>query len=307
MKLFTRYFYIFLFLIIAACNGGPKEEESQIKSEKEIQIQVPDFNADSAYAYIEKQLSFGPRVPNTPAHHSCALYLENKLREYTPDVIVQVFKARAFDGSILNGQNIIASFNKENQHRILLASHWDSRPFADHDPDPKNHRKPIDGANDGASGVGILIEIARQLTTLKVNTGVDIILFDLEDYGEPEDQRSNNEDNWGLGSQYWSRNKHQVNYMPTFGILLDMVGASNATFTKEGYSMEYASDFVNKIWDVAAKIKENPTWNSIPIVFLTAKGDTMSVGMGNLASEDYIVKPFDVINLKERVEKVIGK
>ncbi len=220
----------------------------------EYKIHIPDFNADSAFAYIEKQVAFGPRVPNSEAHAQCAAYLANKMKSYTDEVIVQEFQARAYNGEILNGKNIIASFLPEKSSRIFLCAHWDSRPYADHDENPQLQNTPIDGANDGASGVGVLIEIARQLHINQPNIGIDILFFDAEDYGEPKSTQSNKEDTWGLGSQYWSRNPHRINYRARFGILLDMVGAKDATFTKEGYSMEYASDIVNKVWDIAKKI-----------------------------------------------------
>jgi hypothetical protein len=152
---------------------------------------------------------------------------------------------------ILNLKNIIASYYPDQKRRILLAAHWDTRPFAD--KDPVNPKEVFDGANDGGSGVGVLLEVARVLSMSKPNNaGIDIILFDGEDYGEPEfDERNtiySGKVHWCLGSQYWSKNKHQRNYMAYYGILLDMVGARNATFYKEGGSMQYAKKIVEKVW-----------------------------------------------------------
>ncbi|HTX88152.1 MAG TPA: M28 family peptidase, partial [Bacteroidales bacterium] len=154
----------------------------------------------------------------------------------------------------LNFQNLIASWNPEMKSRILLCSHWDSRPFADHDPDKANHRKPIDAANDGASGVGVLLEIARQLNARQPEIGIDIVLFDVEDYGPPQDQHytEDTEKWWGLGSQYWSKHPQVKNYDAKYGILLDMVGAPGATFLMEGMSMNYAPSIVRHVWEVAA-------------------------------------------------------
>jgi len=209
------------------------------------------FDAASAYRFVKKQVEFGPRVPNTPAHAACADWLVKTLKQWTPDVVVQAFQAKAYDGRVLDGKNIVASFNAEAKDRILLCAHWDSRPFADHDPDPANHFKPVMGANDGASGVGVLLEVARQLSLGKPAAGVDILLLDLEDFGEHRNWRGASEDSWGLGSQYWARNPHRPGYKARFGILLDMVGAADAVFPMEGTSMSYAPAVTKKIWETA--------------------------------------------------------
>lgn len=139
--------------------------------------------------------------------------------------------------------------------RILLFAHWDSRPFADEETDGRRQQQPIPGADDGASGVGVLLEIARQLQLQPPQVGIDIIFFDLEDWGQPSFEKDFVQgDWWCLGSQYWSEQPHVEHYKATYGILLDMVGGSNATFRKEGYSMQYASSVVEKIWTTAAKL-----------------------------------------------------
>lgn len=248
---------ILMILIVASCGGnGSTSSNTPTKPKtKKAVVKVPDFNADSAYYFIEKQLSFGPRVPETEAHAACAAWLVSTLEAYAPEVKVQEFKARIYDNRILEGKNIIASFRPEFQKRIFLSSHWDSRPFADHDADPSKHNTAIDGANDGASGTGILIEIARQLSLKNPKIGVDIVLFDLEDYGPPQDNQTNqNTETWGLGSQYWSKNPHTFGYSANYGILLDMVGAADAVFPKEGFSMYYAPDIVEKVWSIARSI-----------------------------------------------------
>jgi hypothetical protein len=211
-----------------------------------------DFDAASAYAFVKTQVEFGPRVPGTPAHEACAAWLVKTLKQWTPDVVVQEFKARAYDGRPLSGKNIIASFNAAAADRVLLCAHWDSRPFADHDPDPANHYRPVMGANDGASGVGVLLEIARCLSVQKPAIGVDILLLDLEDFGEHANWRGrSSEESWGLGSQHWAKNPHRPGYRARFGILLDMVGDGGATFLKEGTSLYYAPQVVRKVWDAA--------------------------------------------------------
>lgn len=243
--------------MLVSCNNSNKKPVSGDNENKAsgAKVTVPVFNEDSAYNYVKVQTDFGPRVNNTAAHEKCAVWLEQKLKSYTKDVSIQKATVRAYNGTSLNMKNIIASFNPDAPGRIMLCSHWDSRPYADWDEDKSKNRTPIDGANDGASGVGVLLEIARIISLNKINMGLDIIFFDAEDYGEPQDDtKKYNEDNWGLGSQYWAKNPHVPNYKAHYGILLDMVGVENANFTKEGFSMEYAPDVMNKVWDAAARI-----------------------------------------------------
>jgi len=256
-SLLLKSILIVIPFLLYACGGEnkPTQKNNALQTTIKSKVTVPDFNADSAYAFVEKQLSFGPRVPGSDAHKACASWLETELKRFTDHVIVQEFKSRIYNNEIFDGTNIIASFKPEIKNRIFLSAHWDSRPFADHDPDDSKHNTPIDGANDGASGTGVLIEIARQLSIRQPKIGVDIILFDLEDYGPPQDsQTSESTDTWGLGSQYWAKNTHVPGYTARYGILLDMVGASNAIFMKEGFSVYFAPDHVDKIWNIASDI-----------------------------------------------------
>ncbi len=252
MKRISTLIMMIMVVSIVGCKNKTKNDESN--NIPVVPMESPAFDADSAFAFVAAQTAFGPRVPGTKAHSECATWMVNKLKSYTQNVIEQDFKARLWDGKTANGKNIIAVFNPENKVRILLSAHWDSRPYADHDADAKNHKTPIDGANDGASGVGVLIEIARQLSIKNPGIGVDIVLFDLEDWGEPQEAQSEQQDNWCLGSQHWSRTPHVAGYKARFGILLDMVGAANAEFAKEGTSMYYASDIVNKVWGIANQL-----------------------------------------------------
>ncbi len=243
-----------MLISLSGCNNNvktnnPKEETAQVKS-----VAVPQFNADTAYFFIQKQLSFGPRVPNTKAHRECGDWLVSMLKKYNLTVTEQKIRLRAFDGTMLDSRNIIGSLNPDSRSRILLCSHWDSRPWADHDPDVANQKKPVPAANDGASGVAVLLEVARVMSASNPGVGVDILLFDAEDYGEPQDARGSYEDAWALGSQYWSRNPHTPGYTARFGILLDMVGAEGAVFGQEGNSRYYAPNIVRKVWETAERI-----------------------------------------------------
>lgn len=243
-----------LTVIITSCQNNPSSGQRSQSTQTEKKIQPVTFNADSAYEFVARQVAFGPRVPGTPAHAACASWLTAKLKQYGALVTEQNFKARTYDNVTRNGTNIIATYNPDHKKRILLMSHWDSRPFADHDPDESLQNTPIDGANDGASGVGVLLELARQFQQNNPNIGVDIIFFDLEDWGPPTELNMSNEEYWGLGAQYWSKNPHIFGYQAAYGILLDMVGAKGAFFSKEYFSMQYAGFVVDKVWKVAEKL-----------------------------------------------------
>lgn len=244
----------FSILLIVSCDDSPKvKSKPTTKRSKPQQLKRPNFNADSAYFFVEKQVGFGPRVPNTEAHQTTKLYLSDKLRQYGFTLYNQEFNATSFNGKTLKLTNIIGSYNEGNPNRILLFAHWDTRPFADQDT--KDKSKPIDGANDGGSGVGVLLEVARQIQIEKPKIGVDIIFFDGEDYGQPSGGMTQRiPKTWCLGSQYWGKNPHKSDYTPRYGILLDMVGAQNALFTKEGISMYFAPDVVEKVWNNASKL-----------------------------------------------------
>ncbi len=218
-------------------------------------VETPDFKADSAYAYIAQQVAFGPRVPGSEASKNTLQFLVAKLKSYGWTVTEQPFTAFRYDGKKLQGTNIIAQFQPAVAKRILLAAHWDARSIADKDSVRKD--EPIDAANDGASGVGVLLEIARNLHEAKNKpaVGVDIVLFDLEDHGEPEDYAGEHKPNsWALGSQHWAANLVPANYKAYYGILLDMVGGKGAMFPHEGSSMQYAPGIVRSVWSTAADL-----------------------------------------------------
>lgn len=248
MALFGRFKYEILIFVLLLGSCSPdtgKQPESTTTNTAEVnKVATPDFNADSAYAFVKAQVDLGPRVPGTPAHAKCADYLVSELKAAGFEVMIQTGTVQTFDKKQFTLKNIIASYKPEAQSRILISSHWDTRPWADEDT--KNTDKPFDGANDGASGVGVALEIARQLHLFSANVGVDIVLFDLEDYGT-----SGNDNSWCLGSQYWANNPHKPNYFANFGILLDMVGGPNAIFPKEQNSVDMASFAVDKVWKAA--------------------------------------------------------
>lgn len=252
--MFAKLFYILITCTLISCGQSQnKASVAEIKSATEIP--VPVFNADSAYMYVENQVKFGPRVPNTDPHLACATYLTNELKRFGAQVKVQEAGVKAYNNTMLRIKNIIGSYNPDNKQRVLLFAHWDSRPYADHDPDKAKHQTPILGADDGASGVGALLEIARQIGMKDPGLGVDIIFFDAEDYGTPDFYTGKYvEDSWCLGSQFWAKNPHVPSYKADFGILLDMVGSKNATFYKEGTSMRFAPNIVDMVWSKARNL-----------------------------------------------------
>ena len=218
-------------------------------------VERPDFSADKAYEFIEQQVAFGPRVPGTEAHKKCAEWLEEQLNNFGAKVTVQSGNVKRYDDVLLPMYNIVGSYNPAAAKRLLLCAHWDTRHVADQDDERK--KEPIDGANDGGSGVGVLLEIARQLQIKSPETGIDIIFFDVEDQGQPDYVKPSKQDTYCLGSQYWSKNPHTPNYKAQNGILLDMVGAKDATFTLEGTSMYYAPKFMRAVWDKAIALNHS--------------------------------------------------
>ncbi|KUG08237.1 M28 family peptidase [Solirubrum puertoriconensis] len=251
-------------VLLTACpDKKPAASETETTAEPPLR-KAPVFSADSAYQYTAKQVSFGPRVPNSKAHTQTGDWIVSEFKKMGLQVQEQPFTTMAFDGVMLRSRNIIARFNPTAARRVALFAHWDTRPFADKDKQTPN--VPFDGANDGASGVAVAMEIARQLAaqpdTLQPSVGVDIILFDAEDYGHDTSTQGNKEnklagqglESWCLGSQYWAKNKVPANYKAEYGILLDMVGAKGARFSREEISRQNANEVIGKVWNVAGRL-----------------------------------------------------
>jgi Zn-dependent M28 family amino/carboxypeptidase len=216
-----------------------------------VRLNVPAFNKDSAFVYIKAQVDFGARVPGTAAHQLCGDWIVSKCKEFGAEVIEQKFDGQTYTGLKFQARNIIASYNPSIKKRILLLAHWDSRFMSDHDADKSKRKNPVTGADDGASGVGVLLEVARQLQANPIpNLGVDLLITDAEDQGS----EGGGDDDWCLGTQYWSKNKHVPGYTAKFGILLDMVGARGPRFTKDGTSISYANDLLDKVWLLAQRM-----------------------------------------------------
>lgn len=237
--------------IVLFCNASCKREKNTIEV-IEVNAVGPKFNADSAFAYCHAQCAFGPRTMNSKEHDLCEAWIAEKFRSLGCTVELQKAALTGYDGTMLRATNIIAHHHPERQRHILLCAHWDSRPWADNDPDSTNWRTPVLAANDGASGVAVMLEVARVLQeTDSLNVGVDFICFDAEDWGVPQWSSNSTPDSWALGSQYWATHQQQTDYVTNFGILLDMVGGQGAQFYKEGASQQLAPRVVERVWNAA--------------------------------------------------------
>lgn len=240
----------------AAFNFLPsnKAEVSETEEIEKVQPVGPNFNADSAYIYLQEQCDFGPRTMNSTAHDKCEKWIIQKFEQYGCKVTTQKATLNGYDGTPLRSTNIMASYNPKATTRIMFCAHWDCRPWADNDPDSTNWHKPIIAANDAASGVGVMIELARILKGSGLELGVDFICFDAEDYGTPQwFEGEDPGDTWALGAQYFANNLPE-GYAPRYGILLDMVGGVGAKFYREGMSMQYAPAIVKKVWNAARQV-----------------------------------------------------
>ena len=239
-------------MLMVACGTTKK---SQGEEQKAVSIA---FCADSAYAFCAAQCQYGPRTMNSVAHEECGQWIAEKFRQYGCDVELQRADLKGYDGTILKSTNIIAKSRQltanSKQPRILICAHWDSRPWADNDPDSANWRKPVMAANDGASGVAVMLEIARLLQQNdSVGVAVDFVCFDAEDWGMPQWESDSDADSWALGAQYWAANcPKEIANSYQYGILLDMVGGQSARFYQEYFSMKYARNIVEKVWQAAS-------------------------------------------------------
>ena len=230
------------------CNKDKKQPEPEQKKFNFVPKPVPQFNGDRAWGYLVDQVNFGPRNPNSAPHDACLQYLKSRLQECTQNVSLQNFTRVGYNNELLKMTNLIASFEPQIGTRILLVAHWDSRPRADNEKDLKKQGQPILGANDGASGVAVLLELAKIMKDNPPPIGIDILLVDGEDYGKEHDL-----ENYFLGARYFIETKSS-NYMPVYGILLDLVGDKNLSIPKEANSMNYVPALVNHIWNIAKEL-----------------------------------------------------
>ena len=209
------------------------------------------FDSNQAFDFLKKQCEFGPRPPNSEAHRKTRDYLFAELKKHTDTVTLQPYTSEVDTHSTppervtLRMNNIIAEFGNDDSDTLLLAAHWDTRPCADKDPNPDNQREPILGANDGASGVAVLLEVARILKEVPPPRRVIIVLFDGEDYGKTSEHMF-------LGSRYFAKNMGK--WKPDYGILLDMIGDKDLQIPIELFSWNANREYADAIWRRAQKL-----------------------------------------------------
>lgn len=275
-------------VMLISCGAGKKTSSAPDSNEDTEKGAIANasfaFSPDSAYAYVKKQVDFGPRVPGSQAHRLCGDWLSSILKGFGAEVTQQTATLKAFDGTSIPMRNIFARLNPNAEKRILLLAHWDSRPWADHDPDPARQKTPIDGANDGASGVGVLLELARNFPS-SGDTGIDLLLCDAEDWGE-----ESNDESWALGARHFALNLPVQGYMPSAAILLDMVGAPDATFMREYFSQLADPALADEIWSIAKSL---------------GYGDMFVNRMGSAVNDDHVelikagIPTIDIIDYRE--------
>jgi glutaminyl-peptide cyclotransferase len=236
-----------LVLLLAPLVGCPGSGQSANGSTAGNGTAAPPFSADSAYAYLRKQVSFGPRVPGMPGHKAQLDWMLEFLRARADTVIRQDFThTHTHSGMPLPMTNLLARFNPGAGQRILLLAHWDTRPTADNESDEDRRNQPIPGANDGASGTAVLLELANVLKQHSPPIGVDLLFVDGEDYGPDSSDMY-------LGATHFAANLPS-GYKPLYGILLDMVGDHNPTFLMEGNSEQYAPEVLERVWRLAEQL-----------------------------------------------------
>lgn len=249
----SRLLFVLVLVIGLGCTSCEPDSPKPPTKPPVKNVKTPAFDRQKAYDYVEKQVNFGPRVPETPPHDSCAAWIKQTFEAAGWTTQYQIATVAGFDNQPMSIKNIIASLNPERKNRVLLCAHWDTRRIADQDTSRKD--QPILGADDGGSGVGILLALAEAVQQQPIDLGIDIVLFDAEDQGESSTPTTPfRRETWCIGSQYWSKNMHSMTQKPYMGILLDMAGSRGARFPKEGVSMRHAAGVVNQVWGEAVQL-----------------------------------------------------
>lgn len=251
MSLFPLLLTMLLGLVSCKSSKSSTDAVSTIDSSLVCKV---TFNGDSALHFAQKQCDFGPRTPGSSANKACGDYIQQEFARMGLTTLIQSTTVTAWDGAKLPCRNIIAQYRPEAKERVVIAAHYDSRPWSEQDADSANHRQPVMAADDGASGIAVMLEVARNLKALNPAVGIDFVCFDVEDYGAPywaPEAARDDENTFCLGSQYWSQQAAAQKYRARYGILLDMVGGRGSQFRFEGFSLKYAQPVAVRLWDAA--------------------------------------------------------
>jgi len=238
-------------LMLSACSG------SDAASGQAATAQAVEFDGAAAMESVRRQVAFGPRVPGSPGHRAMGDWLIAELQRSADTVMVQSWNHSTADGRVLPMRNVFARFNPRATRRVLYIAHWDTRPIADKEEDRASAALPVPGANDGGSGVAILLGVAAALKKAPANVGVDLLFVDGEDYGSFD----TNTDVL-IGSSFFAEHMPGGNYAPEFGVLFDMVGDEFPVFLFETNSLQAAPDVVQRVWATAKRLGYETSFQS---------------------------------------------
>ena len=245
----------------AACGG---ERADAAGREAAVVGVASEFDGAAALEAVRAQVAFGPRVPGTEAHARAADWLEGELRRRADTMIVQRWTHTTAGGRTLPMRNILARFRPDEGRRVLYLAHWDSRPVADSDPDPSKRGVPVPGANDGGTGVAILLGVAEAMARRAPGVGVDLLLVDGEDYGDFA-----SDTDVLIGSRYFAERLPDPGYAPLFGVLWDMVGDEEPVFKQEAYSVRGAPEVVQRVWSTAQRLGHGAVFSNTTVLGIT--------------------------------------
>lgn len=220
------------------------------------EVDRPAFDGAAALEYARQQLDFGPRIPGSEGHARMGDWLVQQMRERADTVVEQTWTHVTVAGDSLPMRNVLARFHPDSRRRILYVAHWDTRPISDK-ADAARRSIPVPGANDGASGVALLMAVADQLQAMPPNVGVDLLFVDGEDYGDFDRM-----EDVLIGSRWFAQNLPEADYQPMIGVVWDMIGDADLVIHQEGYSLRGAPEVVERVWRVAGELGHSSTFRS---------------------------------------------
>ena len=239
-RLIIRFALASAFAALSALAYGQINEQPNDQLKGQFNSQ---FSGELALRHIAQQVSFGPRTTDYPGKQKTLNYIQQLLEPEADQIVVQPFQAHGLSGNNLWASFYAADSAAMNHPRIMLAAHWDTRPIAERDKLPGKRSEPVIGANDGASGVAVLLEMARLLSSQRAPVTVDLVFFDLEDMGNIDGLP------FSIGASEFVR--QNPFYRPTAGVVVDMVCDRDLVIPKERFSQDSAAELQDKIWHIA--------------------------------------------------------